>query len=216
MLKCQCFKGEFAMSEITSIEPQVKDKRRCSIFIDGRFYCGMKLEVAIKNRLKVGQSINKEELDRLQLETEKSEAVDRAMTHLSSSPKTEREMRTFLAKKGYVGAVVDFVVEKLKGYGYLGDGAYCRSYLEGASGKSKRAMEAELLRRGVDRTTVEEELADYSDDEEEIFALLEKYLRGKERTRENIYRGCRYLISKGYDYDKVKSACGRMGDGEDY
>ena len=35
------------MSEITSIEPQVKDKRRCSIFIDGRFYCGMKLEIRL-------------------------------------------------------------------------------------------------------------------------------------------------------------------------
>lgn len=204
------------MSEITSIEPQVKDKRRCSIFIDGRFYCGMKLEVAIKNRLKVGQSIDKAELDRLQLETEKSEAMDKAMTHLSSSLKTENEMRTFLTKKGYVSAVIDYVIEKLKGYGYLGDNAYCRSYLEGVSGKSKRAMQAELLKRGIDKSIVEEEFADYSDDEEQIYALLEKYLRGKEKTKENIYKGCRYLISKGYDYDKVKSACERMGDDEDY
>ena len=204
------------MSEITSIEPQVKDKRRCSIFIDGRFYCGMKLEVAIKNRRKAGQSIDKAELDRLQLETEKSEAMDKAMTHLSSSLKTESEMRTFLTKKGYVAAVIDYVVEKLKGYGYLGDNAYCRSYLEGVSGKSKRAMQAELLKRGIDKSIVEEEFADYSDDEEQIYALLEKYLRGKERTKENIYKGCRYLISKGYDYDKVKSACERMGDDEDY
>lgn len=204
------------MSEITSIEPQVKDKRRCSIFIDGRFYCGMKLEVAIKNRLKVGQSIDKAELDRLQLETEKSEAMDKAMTHLSASLKTESQMRSFLSKKGYVGAVVDYVVDKLKDYGYLGDNAYCKSYLEGVSGKSKRAMQAELIKRGIDKSVVEEELEDYADDEEEIFVLLEKYLRGKQRTKENIYKGCRYLISRGYDYDKVKAACDRLGDGEDY
>ena len=31
------------MSEITSVETQKKDKTRCSIYIDGAFYCGIKL-----------------------------------------------------------------------------------------------------------------------------------------------------------------------------
>ena len=59
------------MSIITSIEPQVKDKNRCSIFIDGRFYCGIKLEVAVKYRLKAGMTVDKTFLDNIQLETEK-------------------------------------------------------------------------------------------------------------------------------------------------
>ncbi len=203
------------MAEITSIEPQVKDKRRCNIYVDGRFYCGMKLEVAIKNRLKVGQSIDRAELDRLQLETEKLEATDKAMTHLSASMKTERQMRDFLGKKGYVPAVCDYVIDKLKGYGYLGDEAYCRAYVEGISGKSRRAIAAELMKRGVDGGTVERVLSDYSDDEDEILALLKKYLRGKPATEENIYKGCRYLISRGYEYDKVKAACERLNEDED-
>ena len=45
------------MNEITAITPQVKDKTRCNIYIDGRFYCGMSLETTIKNRLKVGQIV---------------------------------------------------------------------------------------------------------------------------------------------------------------
>lgn len=200
------------MATITSIEPQVKDKRRCSIFIDGRFYCGMKLEVAVKNRLKAGQTVDREQLDRLQLETEQYEATDRALTHISSSPKTESQMRAFLASKGYVQTVIDYVVDKLKGYGYLGDEDYCRMYMQGISGKSKRAALAVLLKRGVDRDVAESVLADYSDDGEEIFRLLEKYLRGKPLTRENIYKGCRYLISKGYDYDLVKAACERLNE----
>ena len=36
------------MPEITDITPQVKDKERCNIYVDGRFYCGLKLETAIK------------------------------------------------------------------------------------------------------------------------------------------------------------------------
>lgn len=204
------------MSKITSIEAQVKDKTRCSIFVDGRFYCGIKLEVAIKNRLKVGMDIDKKELDKIQLETEKLQATEKALTHISVSPKTEKQLRDFLAKKGYVDAVIDYVMERMRYYGYADDKEYCRAYICGVTGKSKRAIEAELLKRGVEKSIVEEALEDYEDDEDQILVLLKKYLRGKERTKENIYKGCRYLISRGYDYDAVKSACGRIDEDEDY
>lgn len=200
------------MSQITSVEPQVKDKTRCSVFVDGKFYCGMKLEVAVKHRLKAGMEIDKGELDRLQLETEKVQATEKAITHLSATPKTEKQMRDFLAKKGYVSAVSDYVIDKLRYYGYIDDLSYCRNYVGGVSGKSKRAMRAELLKRGVSEDVLQEVLQDYEDCYEDVLSLLKKYLRGKENNRENIYKGCRYLISKGYDYDTVKRACGELED----
>lgn len=204
------------MSQITSIEPQVKDKTRCSVFIDGRFYCGIKLEVAIKYRLKAGMEIEKKELDEIQLETEKVQATDKALTHISASMKTEKQLRDFLTKKGYVEAVVDYVMEKMHYYGYVDDGAYCRAYIGGISGKSKRAIEVELLKRGVSKETVREALQDYEDDEEEIFSALKKYLRGKELTKENVYKACRYLVSKGYEYDAVKSVSERLNGDDGY
>ncbi|MGN0813490.1 MAG: RecX family transcriptional regulator [Candidatus Coproplasma sp.] len=200
------------MSTITSIEPQVKDKSRCSIFIDGRFYCGIKLEVAVKYRLKAGMTVDKTFLDNIQLETEKSQALDKALTHISSSPKTRKQIADFLSKKGYVEAVINYVFERLDYYGYADDRQYCRMYAESVSGKSKKAIEVELLKRGVDKGIIEEELADLSNDEDEVFCLLKKYLRGKPLSKENIYKGCRYLISKGYDYDTVKSASERIDE----
>lgn len=200
------------MAKITSIEPQVKDKTRCSVFVDGRFYCGIKLEVAVKHRLKAGTEIDKAELDKIQLETEKAQAVDKALTHISVSPKTEKQMRDFLTKKGYVGAVVEYVMDRLHYYGYVDDGEYCRAYVNSVSNKSKRAIEAELIKRGADKGAVEEALSDYEDDEDKILILLKKYLRGKEPTKENVYKGCRYLIAKGYDYDAVKSASERIDE----
>ena len=67
------------MAEITLIEPQKKDKERCNVYVDGVFYCGIKLEVAVKYRLKTGMQIEKSRLDEIQLETEKSQALDKAM-----------------------------------------------------------------------------------------------------------------------------------------
>ena len=54
------------MGEITAITPQIKDKRRCNVYVDGRFYCGITLETAVKNRLKAGQTIDEKRLDELQ------------------------------------------------------------------------------------------------------------------------------------------------------
>ncbi|MDE7380280.1 MAG: recombination regulator RecX, partial [Clostridia bacterium] len=163
-----------------------------------------------------GMEIDRGELDKIQLETEKLQATDKALTHISATPKTEKQLRDFLTKKGYVNAVVDYVMDKMHYYGYVNDADYCKTYISGISGKSKRAIEMELLKRGVDKQTVADALSDYEDDQEEILTLLKKYLRGKEHTKENIYRGCRYLVSKGYDYDAVKRACESIDEDEDY
>ena len=101
------------MNEITSITPQVKDKRRCNIYIDGRFCCGLTLETAVKNRLKVGMIISPETLSAMQLESEKDTALDKALLHVSTTRKTEKQVRDFLTKKGYLADVIDYVLEKL-------------------------------------------------------------------------------------------------------
>ena len=83
------------MPEITSIEPQKHDKNRCSIYIDGRFYCGLTLEAAIKYRLKAGMHVEKSLLDEIQLETDKNTALDKALTHISAGMKTEKQISDF-------------------------------------------------------------------------------------------------------------------------
>ena len=40
------------MAEITGITPQIKDKERCNIEVDGRFFCGMKLETVVSTASK--------------------------------------------------------------------------------------------------------------------------------------------------------------------
>lgn len=203
------------MAEITSIEPQVKDKNRCSVYVDGVFYCGIKLEVAIKYRLKAGMYIEKQKLDEIQLETEKSQALDKAMTHLSASMKTVKQMRDFLAKKGYTEAVINYVLERLEYHKFVDDYAYCRAYVQSVSGKGKRALEVDLIKRGADKNAIESALDEIEESGEEVSLILEKYLRGKSVDRQTLYKGFKYLLSKGYGYDTAKTALERYGLDED-
>lgn len=200
------------MAEITAITPQKKDKTRCNIEVDGRFYCGMKLETVMQNRLKAGMSVSGEELSRMQLESEKTTALDKALTHISASMKTEKEIRTYLAQKGYLRDVSDYVVEKMKGYGFLDDGAYARAYAESAGKrKGRRLIELELRQKGVSQEEIDGALETLEGEEESAKKTLEKYLRGKPCDRATLQKAYRHLLSKGYGFDTAKAALEGLG-----
>lgn len=197
------------MGEITAITRQKNNAKRCSIFVDGRFYCGMRLETVLANRLRCGQEVEASDLDRMQFESESGEAFDRALTHISSSMKTRRQMEDFLRGKGYVPAVIDDVLRRLEEYGYVDDAEYARAYAEGARKDSgRRAVEAGLLKRGVPAEIAAEAAAGISDAEEEETALrlLRKYMRGKEPDEATLRRAARYLSGRGFGYETVRAA----------
>lgn len=206
------------MNEITAILPQVKDKRRCNIYIDGRFCCGLTLEATVKNRLKVGQIVTEEKLAEIQLESEKDTAFDKALTHLSATRKTEKQIRTFLAGKGYLPVVVDYVVEKLRGYDFLNDGEYADAYVESVSArKGGRLIRMELKGKGVSDEEIERALSEREEgaEEEAAKAILTKYMRNKPFDKETLSKAYRYLMGKGFDYETAKAALASLGEWED-
>lgn len=202
-----------AVAEITAITPQKKDKTRCNIEVDGRFYCGMKLETVIKNRLKAGQTVSADELSRMQLESEKTTAFDKALTHITATAKTEREIRLFLQKKGYLQDVCDYVTEKMKSYGFLDDETYAQTYAKSAGKeKGRRWIAMKLKQKGVSDEAVESALDGLQDETESAKRVLEKYLRGKEPDAKTLQKAYAHLLSKGYDYDTAKAALAGLRD----
>jgi regulatory protein len=201
------------MNEITAITPQVKDKTRCNIYLDGRFCCGLALETAVKHRLKVGMIVTPEFLSEIQLESEKTTALDKALTHITGSQKTEREIRQFLEKKGYLPAVIEYVLEKMRDYRFVDDAQYARTFAQsGAKKKGARLLKMQLKGKGISDEDADAALGEI-DGESQIAAatdLLKKYLRGKPLNRETLAKAYRYLLSKGFDYEVAKSALERL------
>ena len=192
--------------QITAITPQKHDPDRCNIEVDGRFFCGMQLFTVMERRLKVGSSVTEEELSALQFAGEKQTALDKALTHISASMKTEREIREYLRRKGYLQDVCDYVAEKMKSYGFLDDGAYAKAYAESA-GKKKggRLIRAELRRKGVADEEIEAALEGASE-EGAAEAVLAKYMRGKPADKKTMQKAYAHLVSKGFGFDTAKDA----------
>lgn len=218
------------MGEITAITPQIKDKRRCNVYVDGRFYCGITLETAVKNRLKAGISIDEKRLDELQSESEKNTALDKALTHISACAKTEKDVRKFLQSKGYLPTVENYVVEKMRSYGFIDDVAYAKTYvLSAEKRKGRRLIKYELLGKGITEadisaafSEIDEAREEETANEEETFGearaaeeLAAKYMRGKEADQKTVAALYRRLISRGFDGETAKEVAAKYRSGEE-
>ena len=216
------------MKKITDIKPQVKTPTRCNIYLDNAFYCGMELETIMRHRLKIGTEIEPEKLAEIQSESESMRALDKALNFISRSQKTKKQVREYLEKKGYLSSVIDVVLDKMSAYKFVNDifsinedenmldQNYAKDYARGASkDKGKRLIALELSRKGVSSSDMQEALDDIEDESAAAARVAEKYLRSKEKTKENALKCYKYLLSKGFSYDTAKSATDKIINYED-
>ncbi len=205
------------MSIITAITAQVKNKKRCNLFIDGEFFAGISFETVLKERLKVGQEVDQKDLADIILASDRVEAVEKAVEYCSKTLKTKKQVKTYLLGKGYSEDIVWHTIDKLIEYNLINDMEYAKRYLETTSKtQGKRLAEYKLMMKGLkkeDVSIVYDDLEISSNENAKVVA--EKYLRNKEQTKENLAKTYRYLISRGFSYEDATFALSAFRNGED-
>lgn len=202
------------MPKITAINMQQKNKRRCNLFIDGEFFAGISLETALKFRLKVGQEIDDSSLKEMLVESERSEALNKAVNYISKNLKTKRQVKDYLLKKGYSEEIVWYCVDKLKEYNYIDDKQYSQRYIDSVSKtQGKRLVEYKLMMKGVKKEDISAAYDECEvDANQNAKCVAEKYLKNKEKTKENLAKAYRYLIGRGFSYDQANFAIGGLNE----
>ncbi len=196
------------VGKITDIKPQARNKSRVSVYIDGRFCCGLEKITAALHRLKIGDEIEPEELENAVSESESASAFERAAKYLGVRPRTEKEIADYLSQKGYSETAVASAVEKLLVYGYVNDAEYCRMYVEAYKSKSgARKLEAELRQKGVPREIIEEELEKLDDQTADATRVAEKWLSSHSTDKRKLSA---FLVGKGFRYDTVREVVGEL------
>ncbi|HEY7034173.1 MAG TPA: RecX family transcriptional regulator [Thermomicrobiales bacterium] len=195
---------------ITAIEPQQRDPERVSIFLDGAFAFGLPAIVAAQEGLRAGDYLTEEQIERLRALDEQSKAVNAAMNLLARRPRSEREVRDRLKRKGFPPETVEAAVAKLEGWRYLDDEAFARYWVENREAnrpRGRRLLEQELRLKGVDRETIRQTIDDTELDEASTALQIG---RTKLRTYGNLdpavarRRLGAFLVRRGYGYDVVR------------
>lgn len=203
------------MGKITAITPQKHDKTRVSIELDGAYFCGLQMDTVLAYGLKTGKDVSEEELSEMQLKSEKSQALDKALSYVSKAMKTKKQVREYLQKKGYTPEVVAYCQERLTEYKFVDDGeyaaAFCRTYRDK---KGAKAIERDLKLKGIDFRLVENAVGEIGSQKDAVKRIAEKYLKGKEPSRETAAKLYKHVLQKGFSYDDASYAVSLM-KGED-
>jgi len=198
--------------QITDIQVQKKYPSRRSIFLDGKFFCGVSEDVAVKFHLRSGMEIDEEELKDLLHEEELSKAKSYAYRILARRMYTIKEVRDKLVERGYLDDVIQDVITTLERYGYLNDRVYAEEWIHSrmlAKPKGKIALSQELERKGVEKSIIEDALKQAFDESDEMSMALDlarrkarSYSRDDPAAAKRKLQG--FLLRRGFEFETVR------------
>ena len=187
---------------ITKLEVQKNRQDRANLYLDDKFYCGISIEIVMKENLKKGMEIDKDRIDELVLEDEKGSALSKAVKYISSNLKTTKQIKVYLKKKEYNHQTIDYVIEKLDEYKYLDDENYAKSFVLTYSNKyGKLKLISALKSKGISDEIIDKIFAE--EISSNIRNVAEKYLRNKGKNTQTYIKLSRFLYSRGYEFEEI-------------
>lgn len=188
---------------VTAVVKQHR-RRRVNIFVDGEFALSLGAELAAERSIHPGRTLAPDELRALADAEARRSALESALRLLSYRPRSERELRDRLARKGFARRVIDETAGRLRELGYLDDAAFARFWTETRQAlrpRSRRLLTGELRWRGVAPATAEEVTVDISDPEAAYRAASRRLraLRGLDYPRFRERLGG-FLTRRGFSY----------------
>jgi regulatory protein len=149
----------------------------------------------------------------INVEKSRTRTFDRAVNLLAFKQRSVSELRARLLEKDWTNAeIVEEVIEKLAGYGYLNDVQFAQSFAASQIRQKpigKRVLKQKLALKKLDKETVDEALEKafaQTPEAEIIERAIEKRLRikGKPETREDTKKFFDFLLRQGFSFDLVR------------
>ena len=199
------------MPKITKIEIQKNNKDRVNIYLDGEYALAINAELVYKENLKVKDDVDISKLQEIAEKESYIRCKESAIKIIERSYKTEKEIRDKLKQKGYEEKQINNSIDFLKEYNFINDNTYAKAFIKDKlSSKGSQKIKYDLMKKGIAKDIIEENLIKVDKNEEKEVALnvgRKKYesIRRKERDNYKLSgKLYRFLISRGYAYDIVK------------
>jgi len=204
---------------ITALQPQKRNKRRISVFLDGSFVFGLSRETVKALGLCEGMEADRAELDRIALEEQRTEARNYAFLLLSYKARTTAELRQRLERKRFSPDIVAGTLDRLAELKLVDDAGFARQFAEdrvSIGHKGKWRVRGELLKRGVAREHIEAALASAPDETKAAREVAARYVNRNPRLEPAVLRRRLYafLARRGFSPDTIEQAMRENPDEE--
>jgi regulatory protein len=200
------------MKKITKIEYQKNNKNRVNIYLDDSFAFGIDINIMVKYSLSKNMELKEDFIEEILMAEEEINVYNYALSVLSRTFKSEKQLRIKLNEKGYDAKFIDNAVIKLKQNKYLDDERYSEILINNKiniSKYGKRRVREALYHKGINREIIDEKLSCISEDDEleRALSLGSKKLRTikKDDERRSV-KLSNYLVNKGFEFSTVKKA----------
>lgn len=135
-----------------------------------------------------------------------------ALQFATYKPRTEKQVREALAKKGFIDDSIQEAIDFLYSFQYLNDEEYARNFALASLEKKpmgKKVLQYSLQTKGISSTIIEsvlDEVYPKENIEELALKVIEKRFRKKGKlTKELIENEVQYLLRKGFSYTVIKN-----------
>jgi regulatory protein len=203
------------MPRVTKIEPQKRNPKRWSVFLEDKFAFGLDEEVLSRYGLKEGQKLERKEIEKIIQSEIQREAKELSLKFLSYRMRSEKEVRDKLKSKGFAKDLIDKVIEGLKRVNLLDDYEFASAWIRDRlsnNPRGKALLKQELYKKGIKQEIIEKTLKEHFADEAEELGLAQKLLDKRMKRYENLEpsvakrRMSDFLLRRGFSYDIVKQA----------
>ncbi len=171
--------------KISKIEPQQKNKNRCSIYIDGEFRFSLTKELVLKHDLKEDDEISEPEIKDILMEEEKGKVRNRALKILHFRQRSIKELRKRLLSIGFDALLVNDVIEELRADNTLNDEQFAQAFIGDYTTlrpKGNKFIVRELHKHGISSDIIAELLTN-RDERALIKRFIEKKLGHLDKTK---------------------------------
>lgn len=200
--------------KISAIKQQIKRADRYSIYVDDKYSFSLSDSALLETRLVSGQELTEAEIKELKQKSADDKVYSLALRYVAMRSRSRYELETYLKRKEADPPLVDAILDRLQGYGYVNDDAFARNWVENRrllKPVSRRRLMMELKQKKVSEDIIRAVLEDDQTTDRDTLKDLVVRKRRQSKYQDDT-KLLQYLARQGYGYDDIKSAMAGTAD----
>lgn len=190
------------------------DSRRQKVILDNEYVFSLYNSEIRKYNIEPDCLITEEFLSELTSKILYPRAKERALYLVGSRDRTRKQIEDKLRESFYPDEIIEKVLVFLTSYGYIDDERFAENYIRmKKNSKSRRQIECELMRKGINSTIIKQVgLEEYEDGEKEAIKRILNKTKYRTMLEDKLSRNkvITSLIRRGFEYEQITRCIDEM------